>query len=147
MGIGSSRLVDQPRHRFYQSSGLLDPHVAQVERLARLDREFLADRRAGLTALERGAVGEAIRRAGDQDREGDAAVGIQHQRGRVVHRIDHVQVSVVGGGEAGPVVDRERDAGGDDHLDEETGETARDRLAVGTDEPRPGRRRRVRAGR
>ena len=75
--------------------------IAQVELLARLDGEFLADLRAGLAADEHGVIDEAIRRARDQDGERDPAVGIGGQLRLVVDRVDVGQAALVGGEEAG----------------------------------------------
>ena len=58
---------------------LLDQDIAQVEGLAGLDGEFLADLGAGLAT--HGVVDEAIGRAGDQDGKRDPAVGIGGQLG------------------------------------------------------------------
>ena len=75
------------------SRRLGDPDIAQVELLARLDGEFLADLRADLAADDHGVIDEAIRRAGDQDGERDPAVGIGGRRRRVVDRVDLVQAA------------------------------------------------------
>ena len=63
-------------HRRVLSRRLRDSDIAQVELLAWLDGEFLADLRAGLAADEHGVIDEAIRRARDQDGERDPAAGI-----------------------------------------------------------------------
>ena len=57
---------------------LLDPDIAQVERLAGLDGELLADRGTRLVAGHR-VVDDAIGRAGDQGGEYHAALSIGHR--------------------------------------------------------------------
>ncbi len=103
------------------SRRLLDPDVAQVNRLARFDREFLADLRASLTADGGTVVDDAISRPWDQDGERDATAGISHRLVLVVDRVNPSQFVVVGKEKAGLVV-RETVGwwtGGDDHHNEQ----------------------------
>ena len=73
---------------------LLDQDVAQVECLAGLDGEFLADLTADRIARCR-RVDESVRRARDQDGQRDASVGADDMLAVQLGMAGHIQVDLV----------------------------------------------------
>ena len=74
------RILRRHRHDstldFVSWLGFLDHDIAQVERLAGLDGEVLADLDALLVVVDGREVGDPVQRAGDQAGQGDAALGV-----------------------------------------------------------------------
>ena len=125
---------------------LLDQDIAQVERLARLDGEVLADLHPLVLVVDGREVDDPVQGAGDQGDQGDAALGVGARRVPVVLAVD-VGDELRVGRQLGlvllvPAVSAR--AGRGDEL--EVGPVLGDRLAVGPDEPRLGLAARLRGG-
>ena len=125
-----------------QGLGLLDHDIAQVEGLARLDGEFLAE--LGLGRIARRVVVDAVRGARDQRREGELPLGIGDQALPVMDRVEPGDGVLIG--RQAVLVGLDPGSTGAARGDDHHGHVrpvgvarAGDRLAGGVDQPRPGR--------